>query len=162
MIRRRVEWALRHPVSAVRGLLRWLERHPRNSLGRSARARRLLSESLAHRPRALVVGPPHVVRQALPDAILDLVGTNPDDAGITVVSEALGPGSLPRRGDCVIVTDRAPRWERLAAAAAACRSGGVLVVLGASEQGRATARHTRIEDLAHSRDVRLIVAGGAR
>lgn len=159
MIPPKMDWALHHPVSAIGGLLRWLERHPCLPVGRSARGRRLLHDVLEECERALVIGPPHVVRQALPRAVLDVVGSNPNDVNITVVSEALGAASLPRRWDCVIVTERAASWDRLVAAAGACRRGGVLVVLGTPQKEPGPATRSGIKELAHSEDIRLIVAG---
>ena len=160
MIRRRAEWALHHPVSAMGALLRRLERHPGLPVGHSARGRRLLRALLPDDERALVVGPRQVVRQALARATLDVVGSNPDDVDVTVVSEAIGAGSLPRRWDCVIVTERAPGWDRLVAAAGACRPGGLLVVLGRPRRGRITAPPAEMEDLAHRAQIRLIMPGG--
>ncbi len=77
-----------------------------------------------------MIGPVGVVRQALPWAVLDVVGTNPRDPRVTVVSEAGGAGSLPRRWDCVIVTEADPPPDRLSAAAQACCPGGVVAVAG--------------------------------
>jgi hypothetical protein len=102
-------------------------------VGRTARIRTLLREALGERRRALVIGPVGVVRQALPWAVLDVVGTNPRDPRVTVVSEAGGAGSLPRRWDCVIVTEADPPPDRLSAAALACRPGGVVAVAGPRE-----------------------------
>lgn len=161
MTRRRAEWALHHPVAAILALLRRLERDPRLPVGRSARSRRLLRASLPDDVRALVVGPRHVVRQALSRATLDVVGQDPGDLDVTVVSEAFGAGSLPRRWDCVIVTERAPRWDRLVAAVGACRPGGLLVVLGHPRRGRKTAPPAEIEDLTARARIRLVRAGTA-
>jgi hypothetical protein len=92
----------RHPVTAAGRVIRRLDRHPGLPVGRTAATRRLLRHVLRGQRHALVIGAPHAVRQALPEACLDVVGTSPNDPTITVVSEALGPSSLPRRWDCVI------------------------------------------------------------
>lgn len=139
-------------------LVRRLDREHRLPLGQTARTRRLLREVLRGRAAALVIGPPHGVRQALPSAALDVVGTRSGDSSVTVVSEALGPGSLPRRWDCVVVTEVDPPPERLVAAAAACLPGGVVVVVGAGVHDPAGAPGAVTERRLRSGDVRVTVA----
>jgi hypothetical protein len=134
MRRDRAAWAVRHPLTAAGRLVRRLDRDRRLPVGRTARTRRLLREVLHGHPCALVIGPPHAVRQALPGVALDVVGTRAGDPNVTVVSEALGPGSLPRRWDCVVVTEVDPPQDRLVAAAGACLPGGVVVVVGSGAQ----------------------------
>lgn len=157
MNRTRVAWIARHPVVAAGRLVRRIDRHPGLPVGRTARTRRLLREVIRDRGRALVIGPPHVVRQALSAASLDVVGTNPDDPSITVVSEARGATSLPRRWDCVVVTETDPPPGRLAAATGACLPGGVVVVIGRPSEEPAAAPDTEIEHRAVSRDVHVVV-----
>ena len=108
--------------------------------------------------RALVIGPTYAVRRAWPDTLLDVVGTSPDDEEVTVVSEADGAASLPRRWDCVVVTDPDPRPERLVAAALACLPRGVVIVLGTGSTSPDHPVGTEVEHRAHSGDLRLVVA----
>jgi hypothetical protein len=79
----------------------------------------------------LVVGDRRVVVRALPGgrATVDAAGTDPHDAGVTVVSTADAADSLPPgQWDVVVVTEPGPDPAgRLAAAAGACRRGGLLV-----------------------------------
>lgn len=157
MRRDRALWAARHPLVAAGRLVRRLERERRLPVGRTARTRRLLREVLPGRTHALVIGPPHGVRQALPGATLDVVGTRSGDPSVTVVSEALGPGSLPRRWDCVVVTEADLPRDRLVAAAEACLPGGVVVVLGAGTQDPAGAPGAVLERQLRSGDVRVTV-----
>jgi hypothetical protein len=153
----KLAWALRHPVEAASRLVRRLERHPGLPFGRGARARRLLREVLDDRRRALVVGPAHVVRQALPDAALDVVGTNPNDREVTVISEARNSGSLPRRWDCVVVTEATPPRERIVAATEACLPGGIVVVLATDDYTEPEPPGTEIELRTSSRKVNVVV-----
>jgi hypothetical protein len=112
-----------------------------------------LREVLDAQERTLVIGPPHVVRQAHPGAIPDVVGTNSDDPAVTVVSEALGTGSLPCRWECVVVTDvDAPR-QRFIAATEACLPGGRVVVVGSQSCEPAIAPGMELEHRARSRGV---------
>jgi hypothetical protein len=108
--------------------------------------------------RVLVIGPPGAVRQALPNAQLDVVGTDPHDAAVTVVSEAMGAGSLPRRWDCVVVTEAAPPDARLVAAAHACRPGGLIAVATSDRRHPAHRgiQGTTTEDVLGARTVQLI------
>lgn len=137
--------------------MRRLDRDPGLPVGRTARTRRLLRAVLRDRGRPLVVGPPHVVRQALPGTALDVVGTNPDDPSVTVVSRAEGAASLPRRWHCVVVTDTDPTHDRLVAAGGACLPGGVVVVVGRPPGEPAAAPGTEIEHCTGSRGVRVVV-----
>ncbi len=127
-------------------------------LGRNARMRRLVRRELGDRAHALVIGPTAAVRQALRGAVLDVVGTSPYDPQVTVVSRALGAGSLPRRWDCVVVTEPEPPPERLEAATSACLPGGVVAVLTsrsapaeAVSSARAGGRSTRLVHLVVTR-----------
>ena len=90
---------------------------------------RLLSHALAGQRRALVIGPAHAVRRALPQIRVDVVGTDPLDPQISIVSEADGEASLPRRWDCVVVTDIDASVSRLRAAVGACLPGGTVAVV---------------------------------
>lgn len=126
---------IRHPVRTAKGLVRRLAQGPGLPLGRTAQLRRLLRERLGEPTCALVIGPVPAVRQAFPHALLDVVGTDPHDPLVTVVSEAIGPGSLPQRWDCVVVTDPVPRHERVLAATAACRPGGVVAIARPQSSG---------------------------
>jgi hypothetical protein len=149
-------WALRHPLAAAGRLGRRLERTHQLPVGRVARARGLLRKALPDRRRVLVIGPPHMVRQALPHAALHVVGTNPSDIGVTVVSEALGRGSLPRRWDCVVVTEDDPPRDRLVSATDACLTNGVVVVV-ATAHIPSVPPGTELQHRARSRDVHLVV-----
>jgi len=102
-------------------------------VGGVARDRRLLRRALrrADVGRVLVVGPGLALRQALPGAQIDVAGTSPHSAEVTVCSVAIGRGSLPaRRWDTVVVTEPgADLRARLEAVREACRPGGRLLVL---------------------------------
>ena len=161
MSHERAAWALRHPLTAAGRLVRRLERTRQLPVGTVARTRGLLRKALADRRRVLVIGPTHAVRQALPDAALDVVGTNPDDTTVTVVSAALGRGSLPRRWDCVVVTEKDPPRDRLESATDACLTNGVVVVVG-TVHNPSIPPGTEIHRRARSRDVHLVVGRVAR
>jgi hypothetical protein len=154
----RVRRVIRHPGRSVRRRAGRLAEEHRLPVGRTAQIRRLVAAALGDPQRVLVIGPPGAVRQALPDARLDVVGTDPHDAAVTVVSEAMGEGSLPRRWDCVVVTEAEPRDDRLIAAADACRPGGLVAV--ATSGGHHPAYQgipgTTIEEVLGARAVRLI------
>jgi hypothetical protein len=127
-------------------------------VGRTAQMRRLVRASLGDRKRALVIGHPGAVRQALPEATLDVVGSSPYDLFVNVVSEARGVGSLPRRWECVVVTQTGPvPAERLAAATSACLPGGVVAVLTTSDEGPARIGGVHAERTSRTRDVHLVV-----
>jgi hypothetical protein len=107
----------------------------------------------------LVVGDPAVVRQALPHVALDVVGTSPHDVEVTVVSEAIGTGSLPTRWGCVIVTDAGAMPDRLSAAWAACTPGGVVAVTTLRSEGPARLPcPSTVELTASTRAVHLVIA----
>ena len=91
--------------------------------------RRLLSTAVPPQRRALVVGPSRVVARALPWTTLDVVGTDPQNPYITVVSAADEEGTLPRRWDYVIVTDANASVGRLRAAVGACLPNGTVAVV---------------------------------
>jgi hypothetical protein len=137
--------------------MRRLDRHPGLPVGRTATTRRLLRTVLHGQRHALVIGPPHAVRQALPAARLDVVGTNPDDPSITVVSEALGRSSLPRRWDCVIVTEIDPSQERLVAATEACLPDGRVVILRSRSRVRAAAPGIEVQRCDRAGEIQVVV-----
>jgi hypothetical protein len=79
-----------------------------------------------------VLGASLAVRQALPGVRLDVIGTDPFDPSVTVLSDGLAPGSLPvRRWSSLVLVD--PPLDELStlldAAATACRVDGVVVIL---------------------------------
>jgi hypothetical protein len=79
-----------------------------------------------------VLGASLAVRQALPDVRLDVIGTDPFDSSVTVLSDGLGPGALPvRRWSSLVLVDPPvdQRSRLLHAAATACRPDGVVVTL---------------------------------
>lgn len=123
---RRLLRAARHPRTSVRRLHRLLG--PR---GHDVRALRGALQGV--QGRVLVVGDRRALERALQEApvALDVAGTDSADPAVTVVSAVSGPGSLPvGRWDAVVVTEPGPRPDqRLAAARAACRAPGRLVVL---------------------------------
>lgn len=148
----------RDPARSASVLLRRLAAHPGLPAGQVAQVRRLLRKSLQGTPRALVIGTPEVVRRALPAIRLDVVGTDPDRTDIDVVSEADGPGSLPRRWQCVVVTEVGPPPERLEAAASACMPGGVVAVLNQRGHRVVGPPGSRVELLFRSRRLELRLA----
>jgi hypothetical protein len=148
----------RHPVASARRLVRRLVERPGLPVGRTADTRRLLRTVLTGRDRALVVGPVGPVRQAIPWAALDVAGTDPHDREVTVVSSAVEEGSLPRRWDCVIVTDPSPPPGRLRAAAGAGRPGGMLVLVRFPSDPPVDVAGTRVERTVRRRSVELVVA----
>ncbi len=107
--------------------------------------------------RVLVVGPAHAVRRAWPRTTVDVVGTRADDPTVTVVSEALGRASLPRRWNCVVVTDPDPQVERLEAAEGACLPQGLLVILTRHE-APVHPPGTVVEERGKVGDVHVVVA----
>lgn len=102
-------------------------------VGGVARDRRLLRRALAPESagRVLVVGPGLATRQALPGRHVDVAGTVPHHAEVTVCSLVAGPGSLPEgRWDTVVIAEPGPDLPgRLDAARRACRPGGRVLVL---------------------------------
>jgi len=95
--------------------------------------RRLLAAERALLGRDVaVLGASLAVRQALPDVRLDVIGTDPFDPSVTVLSDGLGPGSLPiGRWSSLVLVDP-PVGQRsllLDAAATACRVDGVVAIL---------------------------------
>jgi hypothetical protein len=99
------------------------------------------------------------VRQAVPGALLDVVGTDPRDRTVTVVSQALRPGSLPQRWEAVVVTEPAPSPGRLAAVAQACLPGGVVAVVDwPFRSGLLRVPGSRVEVSARTRRLHLLVA----
>jgi hypothetical protein len=123
--------------SRVRLLLRraagrWLGERP-IPVGAVAGDRRLLRQALsaASLGRVLVVGGSLPARQAWSGATLDVVGTSPYAAEVTVCSSLDGPASLPEaRWDTVVVTDVGQGLaERLQVLRRACRPQARLVLL---------------------------------
>ena len=120
--------------------------------------RRLLKSGLGQRERVLVIGHPGPVRQALPHAVLDVVGLSPYDVFVNVVSEARGRDSLPRRWDCVVVTDIFASPERLLAASDACLPGGTVAVLRAGTDRPVRIPGVGVETTTSRRNVHLVLA----
>ena len=115
------------------GSLRRRVRTWRRPVGMIAADRRLLgAERASLGADVAVLGESLAVRQALPDVRLDLIGNDPFDSSVTVLSDCLGPGSLPvGRWSSLVLVDP-PRDQRstlLDAAATACRVDGVVVIL---------------------------------
>jgi hypothetical protein len=132
----RVVHALRRPLGVVRRQLRQVPL-PVGQVAAERRALRSAHGELGG--QILVVGDPLVVRQALPQARVDVLGTNPFDRGITVLSDGRGAGALPAgRWSAVIGTGPRPDPAVLASAAAACRAGGAVFVLDPRGRGRAS------------------------
>ena len=115
------------------GALRRRARTWRCPVGVVAADRRLLgSERAALGADVAVLGESIAVRQALPDVRLDVIGNDPFDRSVTVLSDGVGPGSLPvgRWSSLVLVDPPADqRSTLLDAAATACRVAGVVVIL---------------------------------
>jgi len=148
----------RHPVVSARRLVRRVAEGRGLPVGRTAAARRLLRAVLDGRERALVLGPTGVVRQALPHAELDVVGTDPYRLEVTVVSEAADEASLPRRWHCVVVTDPAPSAGRLAAAAGAGLPNAVIALVGSRRDHTAVPPGTHVERTVRRGSVQVVVA----
>src|SRR5829696_273005 len=118
-------------------LLSWLRALKRRArtwrlpVGVVAADRRLLAaERASLGDEVAVLGASLAVRQALPDVRLDIIGTVPFDRTVTVLSDGLGPGSLPvdRWSSLVLVDPPVDLQSRLLEAAAiACRAGGVVL-----------------------------------
>lgn len=102
-------------------------------VGAVARDRRLLRHHLPPESvgRVLVVGSSLAARQAWPRATVDVAGTSPYAAYVTVCSHLDGPASLPAaRWDTVVVTEVDQGLaERLRTLGPACRPQARLVVL---------------------------------
>jgi hypothetical protein len=157
MTRRAWQRAARHPVRVARRLVHRLAEGPGLPLGRTAAARRALREILAGRDRALVVGPPGAVRQVLPHARLDVVGTDPHRPEVTVVSGASESDSLPRRWDCIVVTDPTPSPGRLLAVAGASRPGCVVALVGRKGAAQPHLPGLTVDRIVRRRSVELVV-----
>jgi hypothetical protein len=149
--------AARHPVATAKRRLDRLAEAHRLPLGRTARIRRLLRQSLANQRSVLVLGPVGAVRQALPRAVLDVVGWSPHDLHVTIVSDAMGPRSLPRRWPCVIVVQPHTLGEQILAAGAACLPGGLVAVVGAGVSAAAQPPGTTVLSSVCSGDVELLL-----
>ena len=115
------------------GALRRRARTWRRPVGLVATDRRLLgAERASLGTDVAVLGESLAVRQALPDVRLDVIGTDPFDLSVTVLSDGLGPGSLPvGRWSSLVLVDPPvdQRSTLLDAAATACQVDGVVVVL---------------------------------
>jgi hypothetical protein len=148
----------RHPVTAVTRLSARLPLEHRLSTGRAARLRRLLWAGLGDQRHVLVLGHVGPVRQVWPQARLDVVGQAPEEAAVTVVSEARGPGSLPRRWNCVVLTDPRPDTERITAAVDACRPQGMVAFMGTTDALTALPLRAEVERVLTARGVRLVLA----
>jgi hypothetical protein len=149
---------LRRPVRSARGVVRRLATGPGLPLGHTARIRRLLSLGLERDDRVLVVGPVAAVRQALPGVPLDIVGVDPHDPAINVVSDGEEEGSLPRRWSCIVVTDPAPTAGRLLAAAGAALPGGVLALVRSRGEAPLTLPGVHVERSIHGGGLQLVLA----
>jgi hypothetical protein len=108
-------------------------------VGGVAGDRRLLRTGLTFPVgRALVIGPSTAARQALRGSHVDVAGTSPQAAEVTVCSSARDEDSLPRgRWNTVIITDSTVDRERLRAVAQACSPGARLLILRRDQQGKA-------------------------
>jgi hypothetical protein len=155
--RRRLLRLAQHPLAALARRLERAALEHRLPVGQVATTRRLLRKALGDRTHALVIGHPGPVRQAWPAATLDVVGTARHRGEVTVVSEAVGEGSLPRRWSCVVVTEATASRERLLAAAGACLPGGALAVMTSTRQELAFPPDIRRESVLRSRRLRLVV-----
>lgn len=115
------------------GLARRRWRRTAKPIGSVATDRRLIrAQCAALGNHVLVIGDPLAVDQALPATSVDVLGTQPYERRVTVLSDGLGAGSLPtRRWTGVIVLD--PPADRLMtlldAAIPACRVGGSVIVI---------------------------------
>jgi hypothetical protein len=147
----------RHPVVAVTRLRERLPLALRLPLGRAARMRRLLEAGLGRQDHVLVLGHPGPVRQVWPTARLDVVGTAPEQPAVTVVSEGRGAGSLPRRWDCVVVTDPSPEPERLSAAVDACRPQGIVAITGGRGASPVVPPRAEVERVLEARAMRVVL-----
>ena len=143
---------------------RWL-RERAIPVGGVAADRRLLRRALPQESlgRVLVVGSSLAARQAWPQTVVDVVGTSPYAADVTVCSHLDGPDSLPpARWDTVLVTetDRGLA-ERLQVLRSACRPQGRLLMLQRGDVGdpAATLAHVAVvKQVYHRRGRRLVVA----
>lgn len=152
-----------HPLSSTR---RWARRRAHGAglpVGRTAEQRRLLRAALGQQgcARILVVGPTASVRQALPGCDFDVVGTSPYDPEVTVVTEGLGRGALPRRWDCVVVTEQDTTAERLLAVVGACLPGGSVAVFVHGPGAAPAMPGWSVERMHHARSLRVLVARAA-
>ena len=119
--------------------------------------RRLLKAGLDAQENVLVLGHPGPVRRVWPEARVDVVGEAPEGTGVTVVSEAKGPGSIPRRWSCVVLTDRSAEAERVSAAVDACRPQGVVAIMVDADTFPALPPRAEVERVLKAHDVRLVL-----
>jgi hypothetical protein len=128
-------------------------------IGGVAQDRRLLRRALAPATsgRVLVVGPSLAARQALAGQPLDVVGTSPYAAYVTVCSSLHGPGSLPEaRWDTVVVTQVDDALaERLRTVRPACRPGARILVLERHHDPADSEPMTAISSVASVQQVHL-------
>ena len=139
---RRLLWRLIGP---------WVGERPL-PVGGVARDRHLLRRAFARRPvgRVLVIGPALAARQALPAVKIDVAGTSPHRAEVTVCSAVRGVDSLPaRRWDTIVITDPDEDLPaRLRAILPACRPAAQLVVVDRGEPADQGARELAIQEVA--------------
>jgi hypothetical protein len=108
-------------------------------VGGVAGDRRLLRSGLTFPVgRALVIGPSTAARQALRGSLVDVAGTSPHAADITVCSTVRDEDSLPRgRWNAVIITDSTVDLRRrLHAVAKACSPGARILILQRNQQSK--------------------------
>jgi hypothetical protein len=139
-------------TSRTRRLLRWAAARWIGDhvvpVGGVAGDRRLLRRGLSFPVgRALVVGHSTAARQAMRGSHVDVAGTNPHAAEITVCSMVRDPGALPpRRWNTVIVTDSTVNLgQRLHAISPACLPGARLLVLERDQRNRTANDHALVE-----------------
>jgi hypothetical protein len=105
----------------------------------AADRRLLVGERAALGGQVLVAGDPAATRLALPGARLDVLGAQPYDRTVTVLSDGLDAGALPaaRWSGVVVVDPPAGTADRMVdAARSACRPGGTVVVIEPAATGR--------------------------
>jgi glycosyltransferase involved in cell wall biosynthesis len=149
----RVLRALGHPARTAARLDRAVAL-PVTSRGRERRLLRTLTSELAGPVLVLGAGPAASDLAAV-GATVAVAGTDPFDPYVEVVSEARGPGSVPHeRWDAVVVAGAADLDDRLAAATAACRPGGAVLV-------RAPVGTAEVQRWLRTGDVHLVDAAPA-
>jgi hypothetical protein len=141
-------------TSRTRRLLRWVAAHWIGDhvvpVGGVAGDRRLLRRGLTFPVgRALVVGPSTAARQAMRGSHVDVAGTSPHAAEITVCSTVRDPGALPPgRWNTVIVTESTVDLrQRLQAIAPACLPGARLLILERDQRSRTANDHAQVAQL---------------
>src|SRR5215218_1135960 len=131
----------------VEGGVRRRARSMRYLFGSGATDCRLLADHSAKLGEYVaVVGDPLAVRKALKNVHLDIISSNPFDRTVTVLSNTIGPKSLPvARWSAVVLMDPHPlRLKALIEAASpACQVDGVVVILGERGDESLNATHVR-------------------